>query len=287
MPGNTIKRTCTAMGYKNNKSEPVVFIGYDEREEDAFKVCSWTIQKYASSSPLLIGVYAEECRNLGLYSRDYTIKSGVKYDKVDGKPFSTDFSFTRFLVPFLASTYEIDAQWAVFVDCDFMFMDDITKVFLDADPRYAIMVCKHDYYPEEAIKMDGQIQQAYPKKNWSSFMLWNLNHPAHKKLTVNDVNERPGSWLHQFKWLKEEHIGEIPIAWNWLEGTYNIEEHGYPKAVHYTRGGPWFKNYQDVDYAERWESERMGMEAFNFLMGDIETMKEIPDEEKEEISQGE
>lgn len=263
--------------------EPVIFIGYDSREREAFEVCAWTIAKYASCSPRIEGVYMDQCQDFGIYSREYTMRNGVRYDKTDGLPFSTEFSFTRFLTPFLASYYEFnDAPWVLFVDCDFMFLDDVAKLFLNADPQYALMVCKHQYEPTETIKMDGQIQSSYNRKNWSSLMLWNMRHRANEALTVDDINAKPGSWLHSFSWLKDKHIGEIPIQWNWLEGVYNTRDHDYPKAVHFTRGGPWFRNYMNVEYGYRWFQERDAMNNFLALIEQNGLDKDTSDESEDD-----
>lgn len=102
--------------------------------------------------------------------------------------------------------------------------------------------------------MDGQVQQQYPRKNWSSMMLINCGHPSNHVVTKSFVNNEAltGAYLHRFSWLKDEEIGEISHEWNWLEGWYKEPKDGKPKAIHFTEGGPWFKNCQDVDYADLW-----------------------------------
>ncbi len=131
-----------------------------------------------------------------------------------------------------------------------LFRADIAELINLLDDRYAIMVVKHNQVIKENIKMDGCVQEAYPRKNWSSFVLWNMDHLAHTKLSLKDVNTRPGSWLHQFRWLDDSEIGEIPQEWNWLEGHSSPKIN--PKNVHYTRGGPWFDDYKNVAYAQEW-----------------------------------
>ena len=104
--------------------------------------------------------------------------------------------------------------------------------------------------------MDGQQQTIYPRKNWSSLIIYNCAHPSNKKLDIETVNSQPGSYLHQFKWLKDNEIGDIDERWNWLEGWTSQHNKGQPFAVHFTRGGPWFNEWQDVEYAEEWLAQR-------------------------------
>jgi hypothetical protein len=123
---------------------------------------------------------------------------------------------------------------------------------------------KHLHLPTDTVKMDNQVQTRYHRKNWSSFILWNCGHPANRRLTLPVVNGQTGGWLHAFGWLEDDLIGELPREWNFLEGWYPARG-PIPAAVHYTRGGPWFKDYQDVDYAEAWLRERDTMRG---SMGD-------------------
>ena len=122
-----------------------------------------------------------------------------------------------------------------------------------ADDKYALMCVKHDYVPRNAVKMDGQKQVSYPRKNWSSCILWNCGHPSNKALTKDIVSSESGAFLHRFQFLEDEEIGEIPLEWNWLEGEYDKPEVP-PAVIHFTNGGPWFENWQDVDYADLWRS---------------------------------
>ena len=158
-------------------------------------------------------------------------------------------TFTRFLVPYL-SDYK---GWAVFVDCDFVFVDDVKKLFDQADDKYAVMVVKHDYTPKEGLKMDGCKQLPYPRKNWSSTILWNCGHDANKLMTPDVVNNQTGQYLHRFQWLSDELIGTLRPEWNWLAGWYQEPKDGEPKAIHYTEGGPWFKEYRRCDYHKVWK----------------------------------
>lgn len=226
-----------------------IFIGYDAREDDAYRVCKRSLIRRSDSplhiQPLTIG----PLQNSGLFRRTWHESEGQKIDDLDGRPFSTDFSFTRFLVPALKQ----NAGWALFVDCDFVFLADVAEIFAAADDSKAVMVCRQIHHPKEAVKMDGQVQTTYRRKNWSSLVLWNCAHPTNRLLTVEAVNREPGSWLHGFGWLRDEEIGDLDHAWNWIEGVTA----GQPKAVHYTKGGPWFPDYQHVAYADRWSREAM------------------------------
>lgn len=224
-----------------------IFIGYDEREADAYAVCRRSLIR-RSESPLHIQpLVLSSLQSSGLYRRTWREENGQRIDQLDGRPFSTDFAFTRFLVPSLTQY----RGWAMFVDCDFVFLDDVTQLFAQRDPSKAVMVCQQTHKPAEGVKMDGQIQTTYPRKNWSSLILWNCEHPANRLLTVDAVNCEPGSWLHRFGWLRDEEIGDLPHQWNWIDGVTE----GEPKAVHYTLGGPWFQHCQNVAYADRWNRE--------------------------------
>jgi len=221
-----------------------VYIGWDSRERDAYQVCEASILKY--SHQCVIPLKDLGLRLSGIYDRPYHLDGSQRYDTRDGRPFSTEFSFSRFLVPAL-NQYE---GWALFCDCDFLFRADVNDLFTLADDRYAVMCVKHNYTPKESVKMDGQIQQPYFRKNWSSLVLWNCGHPSNRKVTPKFVNFMPGSFLHGFKWLKDSDIGGLPEYWNWLEGHSSpaIE----PRAVHFTRGVPSMPGYEHVPYADEW-----------------------------------
>lgn len=177
-------------------------------------------------------------------------EGGLMFDPISGAYQSTEFAISRFLVPYLNAGNGGQAQWAVFCDCDMLFREDVMKLLDFADPRYALLVVKHDHRPFEITKMDGQVQVTYPRKNWSSLILWNLHHRAHSRLTLHDLNHLPGRDLHRFCWLHDEEIGALPSRWNWLEGYDDASIN--PAVVHFTRGGPWFADYQDVAYADEW-----------------------------------
>jgi len=171
-----------------------VFVGWDPREDIAWEVCRHSIMARTDADEVSVQPLIQaELREKGLYHRPTDQKA------------ATEFSLTRFLTPHLAGK----EGFAVFVDCDFLFLTDVREVLATIDPTKAISVVKHDYQPKEAVKMDGCVQHLYPKKNWSSFIVFNCSHPAIRALTPDVVNTAEPSFLHQFKWLNENEIGEL------------------------------------------------------------------------------
>jgi len=232
-----------------------VYIGWDKREPHAALVAASSLRRHSSASLEIIELKLTHPHVRRRYWRQFTTEHGQRFDSVDGKHFSTDFSFSRFLIPSIQGY----RGWCVFCDCDFLFRGDIAELADIIDDKYAVMVVKHDHKPKNVKKMDGMVQASYDRKNWSSFVLWNCGHPAHRgKITPVEVNEMPGSWLHTFAWLKDEEIGEIPEEWNWLVNispTTKAPKDTDPKGVHFTEGGPWFEEYREVPYADEWWEE--------------------------------
>lgn len=190
-----------------------------------------------------------DLRAKGLYTRPTSHVDGRLWDAVSGAPMATEFAISRFFLPLIAGCQ----GWALFADCDVLARRDVADLFALADDRYAVMCVKHPPSFATGEKMDGQAQLAYPRKNWSSVMLWNLAHPSHHFLTTSTLNRTPGRDLHAFCWLKDEEIGALPPEWNWLEGV--SPPLADPAIVHLTRGGPWFPEWQGVEYAEAWFAE--------------------------------
>ncbi len=215
-----------------------IYVGYDTREDIAWQVCRHSILRHASGPVEVYPLKQASLRELGLYTRDQ--------DKA-----STEFSITRFLVPYLGA----HDGWTVFVDCDFLFTGDIRTILDEIEPGKALHVVQHDYTPANAVKMDGKQQTVYPRKNWSSFMLFDNGHPAVKALTPEVVNRESPAYLHRFQWLSDDRIGALDLKWNFLEGEYPRPAET-PTAIHYTNGGPWFENCQEVDFARDWLEER-------------------------------
>lgn len=235
------------------------YIGHDTREQDAYDVCAFSMRRHCTKALHIQSLKHRPLRKQGLFSRPWHIdESGQFIDQRDGRPFSTEFAFTRFLVPELARKEEL-AGWVLFCDCDFLFQDDIAKLFSLADDSKAIMCVQHSYAPPEGMKMDGMAQLRYGRKNWSSLILWNLNHPANDRLTSHEVNYQPGWWLHGFRWLQDSEIGKLPESWNWLAGW--SDKSLQRQAIHYTQGGPWMEGYERADDAQHWLAERTIMKT--------------------------
>jgi lipopolysaccharide biosynthesis glycosyltransferase len=215
-----------------------VFIGYDPVEAVAYNVLQHSIHQRCSRP---ISFTPIRLSNLnGTFKRPR--------DPLQ----STEFSFSRFLAPHLC-----DFQgWSLFMDSDILVLDDLAKLWDLRDDRYAVMVVKHNHQPKETSKFLGNTQTSYQKKNWSSVMLF--NNARCTALTAEYVNTATGLQLHQFKWLdNDDLIGELPRRWNHLVG-YDPPN---PDAatVHYTSGGPYFREYKDCEFAREWFAERDSM----------------------------
>jgi lipopolysaccharide biosynthesis glycosyltransferase len=222
-----------------------VFVGYDSREDVAFRVCESSLRHRSSIALDVRPIMQSKLRTQGLYWRS---KDPLA---------STEFTYTRFLTPYLAG-YQ---GWALFCDCDFLWLADVAELLALADPAKAVMCVHHDHRPTETTKMDGAVQTTYPRKNWSSLMLFNCGHPMTRSLTPEVVNTASGAYLHRMQWAADEAVGELPATWNWLEGSMPKPDGGTPAVVHFTRGGPWFENWQHVDYADLWLAERAALAA--------------------------
>ncbi len=217
-----------------------VFVGYDTREEIPWQVCKRSLLRHAGGAVQVYPLRQSTLRELGLYTRS-----------VDASA-STEFSLTRFLTPYLAA----QSGWALFCDCDILFTGDVREILRQLDPAKAIYCVQHEYQPAHAIKMDGKQQSSYPRKNWSSFMLFNCDHPDVRALTPAVVNSASPAYLHRFEWLKDQSsLGALDLEWNFLEGEYPKPDTP-PRVIHYTNGGPWFDEWRDCDFAELWLHER-------------------------------
>jgi len=220
-----------------------VYVGWDSREDIAYQVCQHSIKRKDPNAEV-IPLKQSDMRQDGIYTREV--------DKLA----STEFTFSRFFVPYL-NDYK---GWAVFCDCDFVWRVPTTELEQYCDDSKAVVCVQHDYKPEDgSIKMDGQIQLQYPRKNWSSMVLWNCGHPKNKILTPELLNSESPKFLHRFSWLDDEDIGSLPHVYNWLVGWYKEPKDGTPKILHYTEGGPWFENYRDCEYADVWKKELINL----------------------------
>jgi lipopolysaccharide biosynthesis glycosyltransferase len=215
-----------------------IFIGYDAREAVAFSVLAHSINARSSQPVSIAPLMLDQLADV-LTRERHPLQS-------------TDFSFSRFLVPYL-SGYE---GWSLFTDCDMLVLEDVAHLWALRDDRYAVMVVKHNHVPRETTKFLGEPQTKYEKKNWSSVMLFNNARCA--ALTPEYVNTASGLELHQFKWLaSDDLIGALPERWNHLVG------YDAPSAdaalVHYTLGGPYFPEYAQCEYADAWRADRDAM----------------------------
>jgi hypothetical protein len=219
-----------------------VFIGYDPVESVAWHAMAHSILVRSSIPVSIIPVNVANLKEI--YTRERDPKQ------------SNEFSFTRFLVPYL-SDYQ---GYAVFFDCDMMLRTDISEILnvTKAQPDKAVYVVQHNYEPRDDIKYLNAVQYKYPRKNWSSVVLWDCAHPANKKVTADFVNTATPMELHRFQWLEDDQIGELDVRWNWLVGEYD-QPPSDVKNVHWTVGGPYFDEYKDADFASEWfaESEKM------------------------------
>ncbi len=220
-----------------------VYIGWDQRDALSFEVCKASLLAHASVDVEVIALRDWQLRAKGLYWRHYEVDGrGQMWDGRDGKPFSTNFSYTRFCVPLLE---DYGSEPVVFCDPDTLWRADIAELMGLAGDG-AVACVKHDHRPHEREKMTGNIQTSYPRKNWSSLMV--MRPGRCEGLTKYAVNNMTKDWLHGFCWLDDKAIVGLPGAWNWLEGysSPDIE----PQIVHFTRGTPDLPGYEDVAYAE-------------------------------------
>lgn len=207
-------------------------VGFDQREAVAFHTFVQSIidctSEPLSVTPLVLSALP-----------------GYKETHRDG---SNTFIYSRFLTPWLM---RFDG-WAIFADGDMVCRSDLADLWNLRDERYAVMVVKHDYQTKATKKYLGNKNENYPRKNWSSVVLWNCAHPKNKVLLPEFVMEQTGAFLHRFSWLEDSEIGELPKDWNWLAIEYPNTDSA--KLIHYTLGTPCFKDYQDSDLAEHWHA---------------------------------
>jgi hypothetical protein len=223
-----------------------VYLGFDEREAEAASAALKSLKRFGLDAELLC---ESRLRSYGLYWRLGDERDGQDYDLASNETKSTRFKFTRFLVPALAQ-----GGFALFADCDVIFKRSPLEILLDgARSKFAVSVVKHEHTPAEAVKMHGVEQKAYPRKNWSSVMLFNCDHPANRRLSIRDVNERTAAELHGFYWLVDNEIGTLDPAWNWL-----VDVQPRPANVgiaHLTLGGPWIKGWKGGSFDAEWRQE--------------------------------
>lgn len=212
-----------------------VFIGYDSREAIAYHVCANSIIRHSSKPVALVPL---ALANLKDYAETHD----------DG---SNQFIYSRFLVPHLMN-YE---GWAIFIDGDMLLREDIDKLWELRDESKAVQCVHHDYKTRMTTKYLGAVNENYPRKNWSSVVMWNCSHPANKMITPGVVQASSGAFLHRFMWLTDDLIGELPIEWNWLPDELGVNPDA--KLLHYTLGTPCFHDFALTPMADEWHRERM------------------------------
>ena len=215
-----------------------VFIGWDPAETIAYHVLCNSIMRHASGPVSITPLVQASLRQAGLYTRER------------GKTESTEFSLTRFLVPYLSGY----GDYSIFLDCDMLCQGDIYELvkIAKADELRAVWCAKHSYTPSSTLKMQAQTQTVYPRKNWSSVMVF--RNKFCDKLTPAYVNTASGLDLHRMAWAGvDQNIGELPLDWNHLVGEY--APNADAKLLHYTIGGPWFWDYRNTEHCDLWFKE--------------------------------
>jgi lipopolysaccharide biosynthesis glycosyltransferase len=212
-----------------------IFIGYDDQFEKNIDVQIHSILK---NSNIEVNIYLLKMKEL----------KHLLWRKKERKQ-TTDSAFTRWLVPYL-SNYE---DWSLYMDSDMFCRSDIGEILKLKNEIKSVMVVKNNSYHNQKKKFNNKTQTNYERKNWSSLILF--NNQKCKKLNLDYINTAKGLELHQFKWLKDEQIGELPKEWNYL---VEIDETILnPKNVHWTLGGPWFENKKDVEYSSEWKEVKL------------------------------
>lgn len=228
-----------------------IVAGWEPREAIGYQVAEFSAIR-RTTEPLLFHPLMEKVlRHREIYNRPHEERDGQLWDPISEAPMATSFANSRFLVPWVARS-----KWVLFCDfSDMLFQADPAEIFRSADSKYAVMVVKQHHQPKEDKKMDDQVQTKYYRKNWSSVILWNTEHRANSKLTLEMVNSLPGRDLHRFCWLEDDEIGELPPCWNHLVGVDHVSNKTPPKLLHYTLGIPAMPGYEEGPWADVWLKE--------------------------------
>lgn len=205
-------------------------VGFDQREAVAYHTFTQSVIEKTSTPVSFIPLAINSLKD---YEETHTDKSN-------------DFIYSRFLTPYLKNF----SGWAIFADGDMVCQSDIKELWNLKDESKAILVVKHDYKTKAQKKYLGNKNENYPRKNWSSLILWNCSHPKHKILTPDFIAKQSGKYLHRFSWLDDDEIGILPIEWNWLAIEY--PENMQAKLIHYTLGTPCFRDYANSDMSDIW-----------------------------------
>ena len=214
-----------------------IVVGFDQRESVAYHTFTQSVIEN-STVPV---------RFLPL-----SISSLSNYKEVH-KDGSNEFIYSRFLVPYMMNF----KGWAIYADGDMVCLEDIKKLWNLRDNKYAVQVVKHDYKTKITEKYWGNKNEDYPRKNWSSLILWNCEHEAHKILTPDFIQNQSGAFLHRFSWINDDEIGSLDKEWNWLAMEY--EEKEPINLIHYTIGTPCFKEYEKKSLSQHWKKSFLNM----------------------------
>lgn len=237
-----------------------IWIGYDQRESACYAVARASARRRMTTQIPIRGLVLKELQARRLYARpiewhcrytqDHRLIESQMFDVVSQAAMTTEFACSRFLVHHLAKS-----GLALFVDCDVMFRVNPMEIFKAHEQGKAVSVVKHDFRPTSTRKMDGQQQTSYSRKCWSSVMVIDCDHPANKALTIADINTRRGIELHNFYWLADEDIGELPARFNYLVGHTRLPPDQEPAVVHWTEGAPCVEGYAHAEYADEFWRE--------------------------------
>jgi hypothetical protein len=239
---------------RDKNETPVVFIGYDDRQPKAYKVCEESIRDNCSTDVVIYPLDHKDLRRKGLFTREWgvNVNTGNNYDLKDDLPFSNHFSHTRFLTPGYSDWLGVRDPLVMFVDLDFIFLSDVNELFNRCDlhdNRHPIHCVKHEYNPENKLKMDQQVQTKYPRKLWTSLMMFDKREPEiGKELSIDKVNKAKLSDLHRLNWVAPTRIGEIFESWNFIPG-HSESRSQFIDAIHYTEGLPNVPGYETSKYS--------------------------------------
>ena len=236
------------------KNKPLIFIGYDERLPLAYEVCKKSIEETASGPVHIYPLEHRDLRKKGLFKRPWVIdgETGNYKDQFDNLNFTNQFSHTRFVTPFYAKYLGYFHHMSMFVDCDFVFLDDVYNLFSDVSRNFSYLSCiHHEYSPVNSVKMDNRKQTVYPKKLWSSLMVFNPVYSKQSELSLEKIQNETSSYLHRMEWIDDKNIGKISERWNFIpdHSETRLTEHESIGAIHYTEGLPSMPGYETCRYS--------------------------------------
>jgi len=228
-----------------------VFIGHDEREAEAAEVAAKSLRKvtHGEIEPEFLCMPKLVAQGL-LSQRVVDQRDGQDYDLASNAPQSTRFAISRFLTPVICQN-----GLALFVDADVVFLEDPRNMLWGVTAEHAVGVVQHSQGTVTPYKMVNQVQTSYARKNWSSVMLFNCDHAANRRLSLRDINERPGRDLHAFYWLHDHELGNLARCWNWLVNVEPKPDNGVGVA-HFTLGGPWLEGWKGAPHDDMWLAAR-------------------------------